>query len=254
MSLVYRPATGRAERDEPFQRMAAEGLLGCAMYAFASPGLGDWRAVTARGLLLRCEDRAGRLLGCGLFSPWRGNLLEFDFTAFRESARFAPLMARGAFAWIFRHLACAGIAGICPLPNRHAWRLAEACGFRVLGRLPGACFYARKGRYVDGVLVTLAREDTTRPPGMPSHAEEASFGGATQEFAMGFGGGMSTPSVPEVAPAPKQEVAKPVTEAATAARQNQRDKAAKAAGIGGSIYTSPLGRARGAERKTRLGQ
>ena len=29
---------------------------------------------------------------------------------------------------------------------------------------------------------------------------------------------MSTPSVPEVAPAPKQEVAKPVTEAATAAR------------------------------------
>ncbi|WP_308621457.1 GNAT family protein [uncultured Desulfovibrio sp.] len=252
MKFVYRPARGEAERDEPFRRMAAEGLLGCAMYAFAAPNLGDWRAVTARGLLLRCEDAGGRLLGCGLFSPWRGNLLEFDFTAFRESARLAPRMARGAFAWIFRHLACAGIVGICPLPNRHAWRLAEACGFRVLGRLPGACFYARKGRYVDGVLVTLARGDDNQPPGMPREA--LSPGGATQEFAMGFGGGMSTPSVPEVAPAPKQEVAKPVTEAATAARQNQRDKAAKAAGIGGSIYTSPLGRARGDERKTLLGQ
>lgn len=173
MSLVYRPARGRTERDEPFHRMAAEGLLGCAMYAFAAPCLEDWRAVTARGLLLRCEEPGGRLLGCGLFSPWRGNLLEFDFTAFRASARLAPLMARGAFAWIFRHLACAGIVGICPLPNRHAWRLAEACGFRVLGRLPGACFYARKGRYVDGVLVTLAREDDTPPPVMLPQAEGA---------------------------------------------------------------------------------
>ena len=35
---------------------------------------------------------------------------------------------------------------------------------------------------------------------------------------MGFGGGGGTPDVPAVAPVPKQEVEKPVTEAATAAR------------------------------------
>lgn len=159
MSFVYRPAVTAAERDEPFLRMEREGLLSCAMYALAAPTLEDWRRITAQGLLLRCEDAAGRLLACGLFAPWRGNLLEFDFTAFRESARLAPLMARGGFAWIFGHMACAGIMGICPVPNRHAWRLAEACGFRVLGRLPGACFYARKGRHVDGVLVVLSREE-----------------------------------------------------------------------------------------------
>ena len=230
-----------AERDEPFHRMRREGLLGCAMYAFAAPTLEDWRRVTARGLLLRCEDTAGRLLACGLFTPWRGNMLEFDFTTFRESASLAPAMAAGGFAWIFRETGCAGIAGICPLPNRHAWRLAGACGFRVLGRLPGACYYARKGGHVDGVLVALSREEWI--------ARAQNQGGT-----MGFGGGGSTPSVPEVTPAPKQEVAKPVTEAATAARQNQRDKAAKATGIGGAIYTSPLARARGEERKTLLGQ
>ncbi|MGE9985295.1 hypothetical protein [Desulfovibrio sp. SGI.169] len=76
----------------------------------------------------------------------------------------------------------------------------------------------------------------------------------TKEVIMGFGGGGGTPSIPEPAPAPKQEVQKPVTEAATAARQNQRDKAARAAGIGGSIYTSPLNRADGNTRKTLLGQ
>lgn len=242
MNFVYRPACGQAERDEPFHRMRREGLLGCAMYAFAEPGLEDWRLATARGLLLRCEDASGRLLACGLFTPWRGTLLEFDFTAFRESASLAPAMAAGGFDWIFRETRCSGIAGICPVPNRHAWRLAGACGFRVLGRLPGACFYARKGRSVDGVLVALSRA-------------EWAAGAQNKGGHMGFGGGMSsTPSVPEVKPAPKQEVAKPVTEAATAARQNQRDKAARAAGIGGAITTSPLARARSEERKTLLGQ
>ena len=241
MNFVYREAVAQAERDEPFHRMREEGLLGCAMYAFAHPGLADWRRVTAQGLLLRCEDTSGRLLACGLFTPWRGELVQFDFTAFRASARLAPAMARGGFAWIFRARPCSGIVGICPAPNRHAWRLAEACGFRVLGRLPGACFYARKGRSVDGVLVALGRPGAANIP---------------KEGHMGFGGGMSTstPSVPEPTPAPKQEVAKPVTEAATAARQNQRDKAARAAGIGGAITTSPLARARSEERKTLLGQ
>ena len=69
---------------------------------------------------------------------------------------------------------------------------------------------------------------------------------------MGFGGS-STPDVPAVTPVPKQEVEKPVTEAATAARQNQKDKAAKAAGISGSVYTSPLNRA-DSTHNTLLGQ
>ncbi|MBO5491349.1 MAG: hypothetical protein J5960_08025 [Desulfovibrio sp.] len=59
--------------------------------------------------------------------------------------------------------------------------------------------------------------------------------------------------MPAVAPAPKPEVPKPVTEAATAARQSQKDKAAKAAGIGGSVLTSPLNRA-DTTQKTLLGQ
>ena len=70
---------------------------------------------------------------------------------------------------------------------------------------------------------------------------------------MGFGGGGGTPDVPAVAPVPKQEVEKPVTEAATAARQSQKDKAAKAAGINGSVFTSPLSHS-DATRKTLLGQ
>ena len=43
----------------------------------------------------------------------------------------------------------------------HAWRLAEACGFRVLGRLPGACLHTRKKTWVDGVLVLCTAQDVS---------------------------------------------------------------------------------------------
>lgn len=160
MRFMYRPARTQAQIDEPYERMQAEGLLPYAMYAFAAPSLQDWRRVTApeKGLLLRCEDEHGRLLACGLFSPRLGKIWEFDFTAFRESAHLAPLMARQAFAWFFEQQDCAGIVGLCPAPNRHAWRLAKVAGFNILGRLPQACFYARKQRYVDGVLVLCTRQ------------------------------------------------------------------------------------------------
>ena len=60
---------------------------------------------------------------------------------------------------------------------------------------------------------------------------------------MGFGGS-SSPSVPEVQPAPKAATPKPVTEAA---------KASKAAGIRASIHPTPLASQEN-RGKTLLGQ
>ena len=112
-------------------------------------------------VLLRCEDETGQILGCGLFTRQPYRVWHFDFTAFRAGFAVAAEQARGGFQWAFDHLDCTSIMGVCPLPNRHAWRLAEACGFRVLARLPEACFYARKGNYVDGVLVLCTRLSLT---------------------------------------------------------------------------------------------
>ncbi|SCM73964.1 GNAT family protein [Desulfovibrio sp. 86] len=284
MLFTYAPSVSQAQRDAIFLRMQTEGLLGCAMSALAAPTLADWRRITSprRGLLLCChaaesgdslghfafetvpvsthhsgEKQSGpaaqpgdgptaspdpgtaSMLGCALLAPRRGKVWEFDFTTFRTAARLAVRMAHGCLAWAFAHLDCAAIAGLCPAPNRHAWRLAEACGFRVMGRLPQACWHARKQCHVDGVLVLCTPRDLAKH--------------TAREAVMGFGGGYSSPSIPEVTPAPKPEVQKPVTEAATAARQAQKDKASKAAGINASVYTSPLNRADAAQ-KTLLGQ
>ena len=155
-------------RDEPFHRMREEKLTSTALSVFAEPTLEDWRRITApdRCWLLRCErPGTGELLGIGIFTPWRWRVWEFDFTAFRAGFAEAAGMARGGFAWIFEHAPVDAIMGICPAQNRHAWRLAEACGFRVLGRIPGACWWARRGRHMEGVFVLVDSASLRRAQG-----------------------------------------------------------------------------------------
>lgn len=169
MRFVYAPLADQASGDAVFLRMEKEGLAACAMSSFERPSLHDWQRSTdpARGILLGCRAPAcglenaapGALLACALFSPRRGRVWEFDFTTFRNAARQAVPMALGGLGWAFGNLDCAAVMGLCPAPNRHAWRLAEQCGFRVLGRLPGACLHARKRAWVDGVLVLCTPHD-----------------------------------------------------------------------------------------------
>lgn len=68
---------------------------------------------------------------------------------------------------------------------------------------------------------------------------------------MSFGAGGS-PSMPEIKETPKAEVTKPVTEAATAARDDQKRRAAKAAGLQSTILTGTAANNSGG--KTLLGQ
>lgn len=172
MRFFYAPMHAQPERDAVFHRMQAERLTACAMSSVPSPTLEQWRHITdpEQGVLLgcyaagtdqtTCTDTAmanpadhTHLLACAMFSPRRGRVWEFDFTTFRRAAALAVPMARGGLGWAFNNLDCAAVMGLCPAPNRHAWRLAESCGFRVLGRLPESCLHARKNAWVDGVLV-----------------------------------------------------------------------------------------------------
>ena len=165
-----------AGRKALFARMCREGLTGCAMYAWPHPREDDWlRLVSAPGrLLLQATAPDGTALACGLFSPWRGRIREFDFTVFRPAFPLAVPLARAAFRWVFRHTATSALWGLCPVSNRHAWRLATACGFVITGRLPAACWLARRGVHVDGIQLlctpeTLARAIKMSPSGHRAH-------------------------------------------------------------------------------------
>lgn len=216
-TFIYRVADTDKDKLAPFHLMRKEGLLPWAMPAFIDTDASAWLDITSHGVVLLCESMAGALLGCGHFTRFRGHVWEFDFTAFRAGFAVAPAMARGGFQWMFENYGATAIIGICPKPNRHAWKLARACGFSVFGDIPGACFFARKKKCVPGVLVLAT----------PESVKEACI--------MGFGGGGRGYEAP--APTPKAQTTKPVTAAATEARKMQKDKASKAAGLQSSIRT-----------------
>jgi len=237
----YKVVTDAAVRSGLYTRMVSEGL---ADYA-CSEGrvtLERWMELTEPrdGNLFGVSlDRFGNYCGMATFTRREYRMWRFDFTAFRQAFDDAVRQARGAFEWFFGMTDATALYGITPAVFRHSVNLATACGFAVVSRLPSACWLARRNRYVDGVLVLCTRK-------------------TLEDSNMGFGGGGgSTPAVttPTVEPTPKAEVTKPVTEAATAARQNQKDKAAKAAGLRSTILTGEgvMGSGNG-QGKTLLGQ
>lgn len=162
----------QAARDAVFLHMREQGLLPVAMCAVAEPTLDHWRELTRpdKAWLLRAATPGGELLGAALFTPWRHRTWEFDFTVFRPHFPLALPLARGALAWLWEHAPCDSLMGLCPATHRHAWKLAEAAGFAVLGRLPGACLVASRGRYVDGVLVCARRFTSPRDEAMLFHS------------------------------------------------------------------------------------
>ena len=221
MDRAYRYAvvTDEHVRAAFYNRMITEGLAEAAMPA-GRMRLDEWLAMTAPGddsFLLASVDILGHYHGIALFRRREYRMWNWDFCSFRDGFGRAVEQARGAFDWFFAHTDGTSLYGVTPVTHRAARRLAAACGFVVCSVLPSACWLARRGKYVDGVLVLCT----------PQTLEDSE---------MGFGGGGGG-SAPEVPPTPKAEVTKPVTEAATAARQNQKDKAAKAAGLRSTILT-----------------
>ncbi|MCR5564007.1 MAG: N-acetyltransferase [Desulfovibrio sp.] len=234
----YKVVTDPAVRSGLYTRMMSEGLG-----EFACPA-GN---MTPERWMELTEPRDGNIFGvsldpfgnyCGMatFTRREYRMWRFDFTAFRRGFEDAVRQARGAFQWVFGMTDATALYGITPAVFRHSVNLATACGFAVVSRLPSACWLARRNRYVDGVLVICTRQ-------------------TLEDSDMGFNAGGGGASVPEVKPTPKAEVTKPVTEAATAARQSQKDKAAKAAGLRSTILTGEGALGNGNNQgKTLLGQ
>ena len=154
MTFIYTEVTTPEAKAVPFHKMKAEGLLPWAMSCIDNPTLERWLEITAAGVLLCCNDEAsGKLLGCAHFTAYQGTIWRFDFTAFHAGFHCAAKQAQGGFAHMFERHGASAIVGITPAQFRHAWGLAEACGFEIVTRLPGACWLARKQKFVDGVMV-----------------------------------------------------------------------------------------------------
>lgn len=164
MQYTCYPVTREDVRRSMYFRMKGEGLLPYFMYGFDSVSLDDWLEQTTTDndrVFGACVDIFGAYQGVAIFTRNAYRIWSFDFTSFREAFDNAPAVARAGFQWFFERQGeeCQTIMGITPLLHRHALAVAKACGFvRVETVLPKACWYARRGRCVDGALVLCTRE------------------------------------------------------------------------------------------------
>ncbi len=157
-------------REQLFFRMQKEGLLPFAMHGHKSPCLQDWLELCKQDnthlLCCHAENSSGiqaqNIRGMALISPWHGKVWRFEFTAFKAHFKEATGMSKAALTWVFSHLPCDALMGLCPLSNRHAWRLAEKSGFQVLGQLPNACYVARRNAYEDAIMVLATHQNSTQ--------------------------------------------------------------------------------------------
>lgn len=83
---------------------------------------------------------------------------EIGVAAFRPFFRQAAALCRGALLWACDNLELASFLGKVAAPNRHVLAMLGQVGFQELGRVPGLCWYTRKQRFVDGVLVMATPE------------------------------------------------------------------------------------------------
>lgn len=157
--ISYRVLTGD-ELDDAYARLAEQDLLWALFPEMESVSLGQWRELMAGPVLILGGYVRGHSAGYLSVRPFMGRSQcgEAGVTALRPWFARAAEMARGAFLWAFEHLDCVSLVGRVAAPNRHILRMAPLVGFRELGRIPGMCWYARKRKFVDGVLMIATPE------------------------------------------------------------------------------------------------
>lgn len=163
--ISYRVLTDD-ELDDAYARLAEQGLLWALFPEMETLSLNQWREIMAGPALILGGFVDGHLAGLLSVRPFMGRTqcAEAGVTALRPWFARAADLSRGAFLWAFERLDCVSLVGRVAAPNRHILRMAPLVGFQELGRIPGMCWYARKRKFVDGVLL-LATPESVKASG-----------------------------------------------------------------------------------------
>lgn len=159
---LVRHEDGACAFAEPFWKMQDEGLADVVMYDAVMPNIADWHSVTnpAMALLIRIENaQSGELVMVTWLNSFMGRVAMIHFCCFTAWQHDAEAIGRTALEYIFGLGVIDALIGITPAPYRHAISFVEKLGFVRKTKIPKACHFAKRKRYVDGVLTMLTRED-----------------------------------------------------------------------------------------------
>lgn len=156
-------AWSREDRTAIFDKLKEERLLKYMMYHMAHPDLEDWLAMTEPGDEVDVYKIMWCGQWCGIFylSPGFNRAPLFHVAVFKAHRSRVVAVGCAATSYVFSMYEVPAVMGLTPAPFHHMFSAMRACGWEILGSVPGACVMAdRDGaeKIVDGVISVKRRD------------------------------------------------------------------------------------------------
>lgn len=102
---------------------------------------------------LACVNSADdHTVGVFWLNGYAGRTAQIHFAIFEENRHEAVQIGQATMQWLDELGWLHSVYGLTPATHRHVFPFIEAIGFKIVGRVPGACYLQRKQKHVDGVI------------------------------------------------------------------------------------------------------
>jgi len=138
-----------------YERMVSEGLDKAVLYDGSIKCWQDWAnfMLETKSWLVQCAWEDGTVVGMWWLNGFLGKTAMIHFCWFKNTTFNEKVeIGKQALKWLASLNILRSVFGLTPKPYRHVIPYLEATGFSNRGYLPGACYMARKNKYVDGVI------------------------------------------------------------------------------------------------------
>lgn len=148
-----------AEVVDAYQAMKNHRVADIVLYDGAITSWQQWLDFARSDMcwMVKCIHPTRGFVGLWWLTGFVGRTAMMHFCVFDVLETFEKKveMGRQGLQWLYSLGAIDSVYGLTPAPYRHVWPYQDALGLHRVGRLPGACYLSRRGKYVDGVISTL---------------------------------------------------------------------------------------------------
>ena len=155
MSYVFthKDYMSREELLALYERIEADVTLCKTLWYDGEPGLFSQFMERIRPWwLARVSTPDDTSVGVFWLNGYQGRTAQIHFAIFEEHREQAVQIGKATMQWLSELGWLHSVYGLTPATHRHVFPFIEAIGFKIVGKLPGACWIERKQKHVAGVL------------------------------------------------------------------------------------------------------
>ena len=153
MSYVFthRDYMSREELLALYDRIEADVTLCKTLWYDGEPGLFSHFMERIRTWWLAAVSADDQTVGMFWLNGYQGRTAQIHFAIFEEHRTWAVEIGSATMQWLTDLNWLQSVYGLTPATHRHVFPFIEALGFKIMGKVPGACWIERKQKHVDGV-------------------------------------------------------------------------------------------------------